>query len=208
MTFTGGPLNLLNGKMGISAPYRSVPVMKLIRFHKPKSKKELEDLISVHASRQCECGIVSQGSIVTFGENLYKAQLTYWGEYRFSKKECIQWEYDLFITQSLKGGLMEKKAMGILIALLPEFIFNEAEGYIDEELRIDITVGTMERLIAGIQIKPLTFMKMRPAVITFSEKANKKWGNPVYYFYYDNNEEFINTMDLINSLQDQGYKGL
>ena len=31
---TGGLLNLLNGKMGISAPYKSVPVIKLINKQK------------------------------------------------------------------------------------------------------------------------------------------------------------------------------
>ena len=45
MAYTGGPLNELNGKMGISAPYKSVAVMKLIRYHKPKSKDELVELI-------------------------------------------------------------------------------------------------------------------------------------------------------------------
>lgn len=207
MTFTGGPLNLLNGKMGISAPHRSVPVMKLIRFHQPKSKKELEDLITRHSTHQCACGIVSRGSVVSFGENLYKAQMSYWGEYRFSRKECIQWEYDLFITQSIKGGLMEKKAIEILNSLLPQFIFSEAEGYIDEELRVDITVVAGGNLIAGIQIKPLTFIKMRSTVITYSQNANKKWGNPVYYFYYDDKEEFINTIELINLIKDQSSKG-
>lgn len=46
MAYTGGPLNELNGKMGISAPYKSVAVMKLIRYHKPKSKDELVELIN------------------------------------------------------------------------------------------------------------------------------------------------------------------
>jgi len=45
MTYTGGPLNELNGKMGISAADKSVPVMKLIRKHKPKSREELVQLI-------------------------------------------------------------------------------------------------------------------------------------------------------------------
>jgi len=39
MAYTGGPLNELNGKMGISAPNKSVPVMKLIKAHNPKRKK-------------------------------------------------------------------------------------------------------------------------------------------------------------------------
>ena len=41
MAYTGGALNELNGKMGISNPNTSVPVMKLIKTHQPKSRNEL-----------------------------------------------------------------------------------------------------------------------------------------------------------------------
>ena len=50
MAYTGSPLNELNGKMGISAPFKSVSVMKLIRIHKPKSKEELVQLKSYRAN--------------------------------------------------------------------------------------------------------------------------------------------------------------
>lgn len=76
---TGGLLNLLNGKMGISAPYKSVPVIKLINTHKPKSYDELEALIEYHHLNDCSYGIKSQGSVYDFGKNLYDAQITYWG---------------------------------------------------------------------------------------------------------------------------------
>lgn len=63
MSLTGGELNLLNGNQGISAPYKSVPVMKLIREHKPKTKNELVELIEYHFKNKCNCGIVSQVDI-------------------------------------------------------------------------------------------------------------------------------------------------
>ena len=53
MAYTGGPLNELNGKMGISAPFKSVPVMKLIRIHKPKTRDELYELIKFHFENNC-----------------------------------------------------------------------------------------------------------------------------------------------------------
>jgi hypothetical protein len=74
MAYTGGPLNELNGKMGISAPFKSVPVMKLIRAHNPKSKEELVELIKWHSENTCECGVVSQGTVESFGKNLYDSQ--------------------------------------------------------------------------------------------------------------------------------------
>lgn len=159
MAYTGGPLNELNGKMGISAPYKSVPVMKLIKVHQPKSKEELVDLIGWHSKNRCSCGIVSKGTIESFGKNLYDAQLVYWKEYRYSLKDCIQWEYDLFVIQSLKGGIIEKRAIQLLNQKIEKLSFIEAEGYLDEELRIDILVkNNLDETIAGIQVKPKTFM--------------------------------------------------
>ena len=67
MSLTGGELNILNGKYGVSAPNKSVPVMALIREHKPKSHEELYRLIDEHSKRNCKCGIKSQGTVENFG---------------------------------------------------------------------------------------------------------------------------------------------
>jgi|SRR5690554_1080142 len=201
MAYTGGPLNELNGKMGISAPFRSVPVMKLIRAHQPKSKEELVELIKWHSENPCACGVISKGSVECFGKNLYNSQMKYWGEIRYSLQTCIQWEYDLFVVQSLKGGIVEKKAMTQLSALIPTFRFEEAEGFLDEELRIDIIIKNLDTEVGGIQVKPLTFKKMRREVITFNKSANQKWDKPVYYLYYNDNESFVNMDQLVESIQ-------
>ena len=160
MAYTGGPLNELNGKMGISAPQRSVPVMKLIRNHNPKSKDELVELIKSHYHNNCQCGVRSKGTIEDFGRNLYESQIQYWGEYRYSLMDCIQWEYDLFVTQSLKGNSIEKKAINLLIRELPQYSIEEANDYLDEELRIDILIKFVNVDKCGIQVKPNTFNKM------------------------------------------------
>jgi len=198
MAYTGGPLNELNGKMGISAPFKSVPVMKLIRAHNPKSKEELVELIKWHSENKCECGVVSKGTVESFGKNLYESQIKHWGEYRYSLQDCIQWEYDLFVVQSLKGGIVEKKAIEELTKIISGLFFEEAEGFFDEELRIDIVIKKAGNEIGGIQVKPLTFKKMRREVITFNKDANQKWGKPVFYLYYDNNENFVNLNDLLS----------
>ncbi len=197
MAYTGGPLNELNGKMGISAPFKSVPVIKLIRAHNPKSKEELVELIKWHSENKCECGVMSQGSVESFGKNLYNSQITYWGKYRYSLQECIQWEYDLFVVQSLKGGFIEKKAIQELEKVLIPYKIEEAEGYLDEELRIDIVLKKGEIEVGGVQVKPLTFKKMRREVITFNTYANQKWGKPVFYLYYDESEKFVNIEEII-----------
>jgi len=201
MAYTGGPLNELNGKMGISAPHKSVPVMKLIKAHNPKSKEELVELIKWHFENSCECGVVSQGTVESFGKNLYDSQVIYWGEVKYSLQDCIQWEYDLFVVQSLKGGIIEKRAIAELTQIATNFSFEEAEGFLDEELRIDIVLKKNGNEVGGIQVKPLTFKKMRREVITFNKEANQKWGKPVFYLYYDDNESFVNTGELIAEIQ-------
>jgi len=200
MAYTGGHLNELNGKMGISAPYRSVPIMKLIRTHQPKSKEALVDLIKYHFDNDCKCGIKSQGTIEDFGRNLFISQQKHWGEVRYSLKECIQWENDLFVIQSLKGGIIEKKALRILQEKLQNYTFEEAEGYLDEELRIDLIIKKTGNAIAGVQVKPATFKRMRAGIITFNKEANKKWSNPVFYLYYDRSENFENMEELISEI--------
>lgn len=201
MTYTGGLLNELNGKMGISAPYKSVPVMKLIKAHQPKSREELAGLIKSHYEKTCECGIKSRGTVEMFGKNLYDSQMKYWGKIKFSLQECIQWEYDLFIVQSLKGGIMEKKAMEELFKNLVQYKVGEAGDYVDEELRIDIIVMKDNSEIAGIQVKPNTFKWMRNEVISFNRAANKKWGKPVFYLYYNDNEEFLNLAEVESEIK-------
>ncbi|MBO3097302.1 MjaI family restriction endonuclease [Gelidibacter pelagius] len=201
MTYTGGPLNELNGKMGISAPFRSVPVMKLIRTHNPLSKDALVQLIAYHYNNDCPCGIKSQGTVEMFGKNLYESQLVYWKEYRYTLKECIQWEYDLFVVQSLKGGIIEKKALHNLNEILTNFQFEEAEGFLDEELRIDIIIKKNTIKVGGIQIKPLTYKLMRQEVISFNKMANQKWRKPVFYMFYDKDENFINKDEVVLEIQ-------
>lgn len=201
MTFTGGPLNELNGKMGISDPKKSVPVMKLIKEHNPKSKEALVQLIEYHKENDCYCGIKSQGSVRDFGINLYNSQIKYWNKIIFTLEECIQWEYDLFVVQSLKGGVLEKSALDILTSKYPHLSFKHASGYLDDELRIDIIVeNTSGTIIGGIQVKPNTFKNMRFEVQFMQTRQNLKWGNPVWFLYYDKNNLFNNLDELLNKI--------
>ena len=174
MAYTGGELNLLNGKMGISNPRTSVPVMKLIKEHQPKSKDALVELIEYHKINKCKCGVVSTGTVKEFGERLYKSQIEYWGSYKYTLAQCIQWEYDLFVIQSLKGGLIEKNAINYFNKTVNSHVFEEAEGYLDDELRIDIIIyNKTKNIVGGIQVKPKTFKNMRSEVL-FMQKKTKR----------------------------------
>lgn len=203
MAYTGGKLNELNGKYGISAPHRSVPVMKLIRHHRPKSREELCGLIRQHhQGGPCPCGVVSQGSVEDFGKKLYEAQFREWGEARYTLQECVQWEYDLFVVQSLKGTHLELAALRYFQQNLAcvGLSFSMADGFLDEELRVDILVGREEQAICGIQVKPLSFHKMRQGVVAFNHRSNAKWGKPVCYLFYDENGQFTNAEAVVAEL--------
>jgi len=150
MGLTGGELNKLNGDCGISAPNNSVPVMKLIKIHKPKSNDELVQLIKDHSINRCECGVVSKGTIEDFGINLYDAQLSMWGVHKYSIQKCITWEYHLFVTQSLKGNFMEDRARDELSKKLKDLTVEKTDDYFDEEFRIDLVIKKNNEIILGI----------------------------------------------------------
>ena len=203
MAYTGGELNELNGKMGISNPKMSVPVMQLIKIHQPKSKDALVELIAYHKNNSCTCGVISTGTVEEFGYRLFESQLIYWKKYKYTLEQCIQWEYDLFVLQSLKGSYIEKNAIKKLEETFHKtLIIEEAEGYLDDELRIDIIIYTLNKeILGGIQVKPKTFKNMRKEVIFMQEKQNKKWTHPVWMLYYNKDESFENfecIIDVIN----------
>lgn len=201
MAYTGGELNGLNGKYGISAPNKSVPVMKLIKAHRPKSKEELCELIRYHFENDCPCGIKSRGTVKDFGKNLYEAQMREWGRYKYSLQTCVQWEYDLFVVQSFRGTLAEHKALAKLKNELPAYRVEATEGFVDEELRIDLIVSQNGIEKCGVQVKPLTFSLMREGVIHFNKTANAKWGKPVHYLFYDEKGYFTNVEAVLRSIK-------
>jgi hypothetical protein len=203
MSLTGGELNWLNGQYGISAPDKSVPVIKLIREHKPKSHSELVDLIEFHHKNVCLCKIISQGTIEDFGKNLYAAQMTEWKRYKYSLEQCIQWEYNLFVVQSLKGDLIEKKAMRVLSESIKDVDVVEADNYYDEELRIDFEIEHNGAIIAGIQVKPESYKFMRMGVKMMNKNRNALLNFKVLYLYYDyDTERFCNMETVIKSIND------
>jgi len=179
-------------------------VMKLIKTHNPKSKEALVQLIEYHKLNKCKCGIVSTGTVFEFGERLYESQKKYWGEYKYSREQCIQWEYDLFIVQSLKGGRLEKEAMKLLQKSLINRTIEEAQGYLDEHYRVDLVVcDNNKKILGGIQVKPNTYNNMRPEVLYMQKKQSEKWGNPVWFLFYNKDETFIDLELLIEAFNDK-----
>lgn len=194
---TGGLLNELNGKMRISSPNNSVPVIKLINQHKPKTSYELEKLIEYHHTHDCPCGIKSTGTVYDFGRNLYESQKIYFKDYLFTLDECVQWEYDLFITNSLKGNTMEKKAMGEITKNLPTYYdVVKSHRFIDEECNVDIEILKEDKTVLGVQVKPLTYNFTDKTVKQINNIKNANYGYDVLYLYYDEDGKFINIDEV------------
>ena len=101
-------MNELNGKHGISAPENSVPVIKLIREHCIMVCSTLSYEIKRHSEERCYCGIISRGTVDSFGDNLYQAQFDEWGEESYSLAEWRRWIFVLFVVNSLKGNKLER----------------------------------------------------------------------------------------------------
>jgi MjaI-like restriction endonuclease len=186
---TGGPLNAVTRKYGLNAPQRTVPVMRLIKAHQPKTCNELRDLIDGHYKGEClDCGIKSKGTIESFGDKLYHAQMTEWNEHRFTREQCCKWMDDLFVVNSLRGNTMEAKAIDVLKDLRRDLQFERCSGTRDEKDRIDIVCKKKTgEIVCGIQVKPLSFLSHK-SEIEYHEKRFSKWGHPACFFFYDNRE--------------------
>ena len=196
-TNTGGLLNELNGKMRISAPQNSVPIIKLINTHQPRTAYELEKLIEYHHTHDCPCGIKSKGTVYDFGKNLYESQKYYFKDYLFTLEECMQWEYDLFITNSLKGNNMEKQAMEMLENGLPdEYHVRKSHRLIDEKCNVDLEIVKDDKTLVGVQVKPVSYNYTDQEVKDINKTKNSNYKYDVIYLYYDDEGTIINAEDI------------
>lgn len=199
--FTGGLLNHLNRAAGISLPENSVPVIQLIRAHRPRSAFELETLIARHVHARCWCGLVSRGRVQDFGRALYEAQWEYWGEYRFSLQECTQWEYDLFVHQSIRGDRMEAQAATELsAALAPRALVQMSDVFLDCELHVDLEVLRGPERLAGVQVKPASFFRARRGTQTAQAWRHEALNIPVYILCYNHEGRFLGMPELSRTL--------
>ena len=85
---------------------------------------------------------------------------------------------------------------------LSDNIIEEAQGYLDDVLRVDLIVyDKNKKIVGGVQVKPKTFKSMRPEVIFMQEKQNEKWGYPVWFMFYNKDESFDDIKNLIETIK-------
>jgi hypothetical protein len=199
---TGGPLNRINELYGLNRPELSVPIMRLVHCHKPLSERTLQALLRDHmhdSCNLCRCRVM-HGGVSGWSERLYDVAKPSYPA--VTRKECDDFVYDLFVRGPLRGRLMEEQALKQLQSMLPHFHFCYADDVNDIKYAVDIECRKDHKLLAGVQVKPLSFLKQKAAVDVNHQK-NQKWGLPVFYLYYDQNGLFTKNswVPLIEQLQ-------
>lgn len=196
MTYTGGPLNWLYGQSRVSNPNESIHVMNLVRAHDPDNPDELYECINRHYYDSCQCGGDGGGTLEDYGRWLYEAQADVWGEYRHTLDECEQWIYDLFVMQSLKGHGVESEARDVFGE---SFTVREPTAEADTEYRVDLILEYDDDVIAGVQVKPVSYKQMRESVKTRNDAAHAEIDEPVLYCFYDYDaEQFTNIESVLS----------
>lgn len=194
----------LNGKYKISAPHNSVSVMALISNHHLKTCSEVVEMVSYHAEAKCKCGVVSRGTIRDFGYNLYNAQIREWGEYKFTVRECLDWMYALFTTQSLRGSSIEHDAIDGLARVFPDYGIAHSTTHEDEEFSVDIIVNRDSKRLCAVQVKAESYKNIPDDVKKLDTIKNLGIVVPVFYLYYNKSGKFINSDEIVENIKDLG----
>ena len=204
---TGGPLNALNELAGTNQRSRSVSVMALVSNHRPRTPEELASLIEEHSKEKCDCGIISQGTVLKFGLNLFEAQfncasyISQFGPHRsiFSEDECYQFMYNLFCVAPLRGIKQEERSKSLIRDKLSSCMIVDAS--IDEDFLygVDYVVKSWdESVAAGIQVKPESFFK-KHEYVDIQRLKHETYHLPVMYHIY-HNDSLKFTIDSTNEI--------
>ncbi len=201
-------LNRINATYRLSAKNRTVPVIALIDAHQPSGPVALEGLIADHCLPGCPCGLHSNGTVQDFGRKLYEAQFQPKGQSILnnapegSLQDCVDWCYDLFVLKSLKGHNMEIRAIHMANQHLPHWMsVSKASEFQDFTFRIDILLHGRGKTSA-IQVKPDSYRNVDPSIRAIDAAANRQFGNPVHYLYYDSDLEFYGANDIFARIAD------
>lgn len=213
---TKGILNQINERYKCNSKRNTVPVMNLIRFHKPKQNAELTALIASHqvghAHENCECGCKSNGTVETFADKLYDSYLDYCTKnegvpYKNSEDALIFMKH-LFVINALKGDKMENKYMNSFNDYFKEHSLNykciTAPTLYDFKYSVDLLIEDVDGKEVGfIQVKPVSYKNFprHHQVVQINIEKNKLLGEDVTYVYYDKNTKFTESIkDSVNKM--------
>ena len=196
---TGGELNRLNEHARCNSRRKSVPVMDLVRAHRPADPEVLRVLIENHHHRKCRhCDCRSMGTVEQFATNLYNAQFERGAglQKRYTWDECYNFQYTLFCVAPLRGRAMEEASMAEFVKAIKEhdgFVglkCREATRKEDFEYAVDfVVVDSCGAPVLGVQTKPASFLH-RADVLQQNRDKQARFNAPVVFHVYDRSGTF------------------
>jgi hypothetical protein len=201
---TGGILNYINETYGINKPHRTVPIMKLLSTHRPKSETAVVKLLESHENNRCalcHCQ-VHNGGLSGWTDDLIKA-VGREGHTNITENECSNFIYDLFVRGPLRGQQMEDQALNDLILHYKDYgipvQFRTATEQEDILYAVDIVMEVHNKIKAGVQVKS-TLFESKTRAVEINKNKNNKWVAPVVYLVYDHKGRWINFLPTLQDL--------
>jgi len=201
---TGGELNRINERFRINSRRKSVPIMPLLSHHRVHTPSEVEALIAAHVVTQgeecCSCKIVSQGTVVDFGTNLFEACKRINSNHTL--EQCIDFQRQLFTVAPLRGRVYESRSRIVLSDRIGgSFTTRSPTEHEEFQLAVDYVVMDGTRPVCGIQVKPSSFFYKKRCVAIQNEK-HKKSPFPVFYHtYVARQQKFKNTEEMVENVE-------
>ena len=197
---THGELNDLNEKYQCNSRRNTVPVMDLVRYHRPDNPEVLRQLIEKHHNSACSrCRCNSAGTVEQFASRLYLAQFKEKLTRRYSWDECYRFHYTLFCIAPLRGRSMEHASRNMIAAALKNDSttatchVREATQTEDFECAVDLVIArsadpTAPALL-GIQVKPQSVLH-RTTIMEQNRQKHAAFAAPVIFHIYDRRGTF------------------
>ena len=197
-------MNGLNEQFRCNSRRKSVPVMDLVRAHRPADPEALRKLIEAHHRRPCTlCKCRSMGTVEHFASNLYMAQFEHDAlklPRRFTWDECYRFQYTLFAVAPLRGRAMEMESMRLVREALGATTFRvrEATRHEDFDCGVDFVVEDRKtgKPVLGVQTKPESFL-FRRDLVEQNKAKQKNFPAAVVFHVYDRRGEFSPTADAL-----------
>ena len=172
---TKGRLNTINELYKLNTT-KDISISDIIKTYNPSSEEEL-------------LAIITPEKIVELGKQLYNAAIK--ENHQTTLQECINYQYSLFIVNSMKGFLQEKQ----FHKLYPNA--KQTPSDIDAKYSTDFVLDLKNKIIL-INIKPESYMRStneaRIAVREINRKKMNKFKSKLEFKYPDKSVYTINII--------------
>jgi hypothetical protein len=202
MLRTGGHLNVVNEKHRCNDPHRTIRVSTIMRVHAPRTEQAMLALIEAHEQPCTQCPERTRGGgLVGWQNALWRAvqQESYTG---VTLADVQAFVYDLYVRAPVRGFLFEDYAL--LWLRNHGYRVRLATPVEDCAWAVDLVILHRHQghVVAGVQVKPQSYLYVRADVHALNKQKNQLAGYPVYYLYYNNEGHWMDETELLPQLWD------